>query len=166
MFESFSKRVNGIDSSRQLALGISIGLVIGVLPKDNLLVGGLLVLLIISGANFVTGSLMCLAVSLVHSQLEPWMHFFGQSILNLDFFVVPLAKFMQLPLAAWTRLDNTVVVGAFSSGLACFLPVYLTSFYCFDKYRAYARQRIHNNKLFQWITDHEPTDIESTENRD
>ena len=152
------KNIKGVDSSRQLALGVAIGLMIGILPKDNLLVGGLLVTLILSGANFVTGSIMCFSVSLFNTQIEPLIHRCGEWLLQLDYVLIPLSKFMQLPMAAWTRLDNTVVCGSFAMGLICFLPVYLPSFFFFDKNRNFIKTRIVGSGLFQWILGNEPTE--------
>lgn len=155
MFQSISQSVQGVDSSRQLALGVALGMMIGILPKDNLLVGGLLVALILSGANFVTGILMCFSVSFLNSHVDPLFHRCGEWLMQLEYVLIPLSKFMQLPLAPWTRLDNTVVFGSFASGLIGFLPVYLGSFYCFDKNRDFIKSRITESFLFQWILGNE-----------
>lgn len=139
--------IRGIDSSRQLALGISIGLLIGILPKDNLIFAGLLVFLVVSGANLVTGFVAAVVGSLVSIQIESLLHFAGQQILGTDFVSTLLAQLMGLPLVAWTDINNTVVCGGLFVGLALFVPVYFVSFGIFHHLRTSVRKLIEPNAI-------------------
>ena len=134
--QAISGSLRGIDSSRQLALGIAIGSVIGFVPKENLIFVGLLVALILSGANLITGLTSAAATSLLALQLQNTFHFAGTQILGTEFVSTLLTKAMSWPLFAWTDLNNTVVCGALFVGMALFVPIYFVSFGLFHHFRS------------------------------
>jgi len=131
-----SDSVRGIDSSRQLALGIALGFVIGFLPKDNLLFAGMVVVLVLSGANLVTGFLSAVAASLLSIPMQELFHFCGEKILGIDFVSANLVKVIDLPLLAWTDIHHTVVLGGFCVGMAFFIPVYFISLELLNYFRS------------------------------
>ncbi len=161
---SFFRKLDGIDSSRQLAMGLALGAMIGLLPKDNALFVGLLVTLVISGANFITGCLSGIGFSLVGSSAQPLMHEIGKLLFQFDWVVGLLGKFFQLPIAPWTHLDNSVVAGSFVTGLAGFIPCYLVSFYLFESNRTFIRDRILQSSFVRWIIGYETPSHEAREN--
>ena len=159
LIQAFGKSINGIDSPKKLAMGMAIGCMIGFLPKDNLMFVGLLVFLIMSGANLVTGALAGLVTSVFSGAIQPLAHSLGNQVLSLEFVVVPLAKFLQFPVAPWTRLDNTVVSGSLTIGILAFVPVYLASLIVFKKYRDSIQRMFIESRLVAWVIGY-PTDEE------
>lgn len=151
LFRAFGSSVRGIDNSRQLALGVAIGTLIGILPKDNLLFFALLVILILSGANLVTGAVSAFGSSLLSSNLQDLFHQVGQTVFGWEPIMAPLTKFLQLPYAAWTRLDNSIVLGALTIGLTIALPIYLISFVLFQKYREPLERLVTDSRISTWV---------------
>ena len=151
LFYTFGRSVDGIDSPGQLALGVAIGCMIGFLPKDNLTFAGLLVFMILSGANLLTGALAGTIASFFTGALQPAADSIGQQLLAHEYMVVPLAKFLQLPAAPWTRLDNTVVFGSLAVGILAFLPIYVTSLFIFQKYRKSIQRLYTTSNIAAWV---------------
>lgn len=151
LIRAFGNSVRGIDSSRQLALGVAIGAMIGVIPKDNLLFFVLLMILILSGANLITGAVSAIGASLLSANLQDILHQTGQTVFGWEPIMVPLSKFMQLPYAAWTRLDNSIVLGGLTIGITIALPIYLISFVFFQKYREPLERLFTNSRISTWI---------------
>ena len=136
ILQTLSQSVRGIDSTRQLALGVAIGMTIGFIPKENLIFVGLLVVLIITGANLVTGLLSAIAASLLGQFMQSAFHFAGSEILATKFMQSLLSRVMHQPLVAWTDINNTIVCGALFFGLAMFVPIYFFSFGLFHNVRS------------------------------
>jgi uncharacterized protein (TIGR03546 family) len=135
LLHAFGTTIRGVDSSRQLALGVATGCLIGILPKDNLLFAGLLVFLIISGANLLTGIIFGAAISSVgHLTVGP-IQSLGSTVLEFELVQQVIAQALSFPWVAWTRIDNTVVVGGLGAGLMFCIPAYVVSFHFFERYR-------------------------------
>ena len=114
----------GGSTPHQIALGLTLGVVLGLVPKGNLtavlLCGLILVLRVnLSAATAATFLAMGFAPA-----LEGVAHQFGLTALSAR----PLYGFwtwlFAQPLAPWLRLENTVVLGQLLLGLAAAGPIY------------------------------------------
>ncbi len=111
----------------QFGLGIALGLMIGLLPKDSLLPWAFGLLTLIAPVN-LGAALAAVGAGLGLSlALEPVAHSVGQTILNDATVVSWMTQLNELPVFAWTRLNNTVVMGLTAIGTLAFIPVYLTA---------------------------------------
>lgn len=151
MIRAIGSSLRGMDSSRQLAFGAALGIMIGIIPKDNLLMVALTAFLILSGANLITGALGSMIGTLMGIGIQPLLHRIGETLLNSEPIIIPLSKFLQMPLAPWTRLDNTVVAGGLAMGILVALPTYLISFYLFEKYRVQLERFFTDSRVATWI---------------
>ncbi|MEL7496931.1 MAG: TIGR03546 family protein [Planctomycetota bacterium] len=142
IWKSFRATVRGFDTPHQLALGITLGVMVGLLPKDSLLpyvIGAIAIL--------TPGNLICLAVGcLIGSIASPWMdpltHQIGSSILTFEPLQPLLASLYQLPMIPWARLENTVVTGNLALGIITAVPVYFVSRRCVA---------MMGPKLYRWL---------------
>lgn len=111
-------------SPRQLALGVALGVVLGLMPKLNLIAGLLVILLFALRINILAGLATALVCSWLGMLVDPILAHLGRAMLTL----VPLqplfAWLYQLPFAPWTAFNNTVVMGALLVGLLQFYPTY------------------------------------------
>ena len=118
-------RVFACDNSpRQVAMGIALGMMIGLVPKGNLVAIGLAVLLFGLRVNIGGGLLVAFLVSLLSPQLDGLTHGLGMRVLNVPFVYQRLTSWYQLPLVPWTSLNNSVVMGGLLLGAALFYPVF------------------------------------------
>ena len=127
LWASFKSTVRGFDSPGQLALGLAFGVLIGLIPKDSLLPYAIGVLAVLTPGNLVCLAAGILLGSVTSPVLDAYTHQFGMAALTYAPLESTWTSIYQLPLAPWTRLNNTVVMGNLLLGLATFLPLYIVS---------------------------------------
>ncbi len=116
--------VAAADTPRQLALGLAIGMMIGLVPKGNLTAVALSMILLGTRVNLATGMLGALLFSWLSGWTDPLAHQIGCGLLTHQSLQPLLTWLHALPLVPWTALDNTVVFGSLMLGIWLFLPVY------------------------------------------
>lgn len=111
-------------SSKQIAWGIALGVLIGFLPKGNLIAICLAAILFSLRVNLLAAMITVATCSLVGILLDPFFDHMGRTILT----IVPLqglfARLYQWPLVPWTAFNNTVVMGSLFVGLLQLYPTY------------------------------------------
>lgn len=110
---------------QEIALAFAFGILLGLIPKSNLLIVLIAILFFFSRANFAIGIVVTIIVSLIAPWLYPFSHKIGLEILTSPFGQDWGGRLFQIPLVPWTMLDNTVVLGTFLIGLVQFVPVFL-----------------------------------------
>jgi uncharacterized protein (TIGR03546 family) len=136
-------------SPRQIALGVALGMMIGLLPKDNLTALSLTVILFAFKFNLPAGLLSILAFSWVGVALDPLAHRTGDWVLHQSTLELAWAWIFQLPLMPWTAMNNTVVAGQFLFGLALMAPVYYAAKAAADRWLEPASQWVTSHRLYQ-----------------
>lgn len=126
-FRALARLFTAAGTPRQLALGLALGMLIGLVPKGNLTAVLLGVILLASRVHLGAGMLAAAVFSWVGMLLDPLSHRIGQAFLTLDALQPTWAYLYDLPLAPWTALNNTVVLGSLLLGLWLFYPVYRLS---------------------------------------
>jgi uncharacterized protein (TIGR03546 family) len=123
---------------RQLALGVALGMLIGLVPKGNLTAVALTLVLLASRANLGTGMISAAAFSWLGMLADPLSHRIGEALLNCASLQPTWAYLYDLPLAPWSGLNNTVVLGSLLFGLWLSYPAYRLSELSFS----YGRPRV------------------------
>lgn len=108
----------------QLAAGFTIGMLIGLLPKGNLIALSLCVLLFSMRCNKGLGLVAAVAFSFVGPWTDPFAHRLGLVVLNAKPLAAIYASVFNLPLGPWVGFNNTVVTGSLLMGLYLAYPVY------------------------------------------
>jgi uncharacterized protein (TIGR03546 family) len=119
------------DTPRQLALGFAAGMVLGLLPKGNLLAVGVASAILMTRVNLGTAAIAALAFSVVGHVLDPLTDPLGSFVLSAEALRPTWKRLYDMPLAPWTSFNNTVVLGSFLLGLFLFYPAYATSLAAF-----------------------------------
>ncbi len=141
------------DTPRQLALGFTIGMIIGLVPKGNLTAVALSMLLLGTRVNLAMGLLGTVGFSWLAGWTDPLADRIGQGLLTHEPLQPLLAWLYDLPLAPWTALDNTVVFGSLMLGIWLFLPVYHFSFLAFQKLQPQLAEYLKRYRVAQ-VLDH------------
>lgn len=115
------------DTPNQLAIGFALGMVLGLMPKGNLIAVSLLVLLFSLRVNKGISLLAAFAFSWIGPALDPVADKIGGYLLSADTLQPTYAAAFQLPLLPWFDFNNTVVVGSLVVGLWAFYPAYWLS---------------------------------------
>ncbi len=122
-------------SPRQIAFGVALGMMIGLVPKGNMTALLLLLVLLATHANLAAGLAAAALFSWVGMWTDRLAHLVGLAVLKAGP-VQPVGAWLyDVPLAPWTALNNTVVLGSLLLGLVLFYPVYHLSYLFFDRHR-------------------------------
>ena len=121
---SFKGTVRGFDTPHQLGLGLAFGTVVGLIPKDSLfpyLIGAIAVL---STANLLCFAIGVFVAHVVSPALDHLTHEIGTWFLTFSPLEPIWATLNEFPLVAWTRFNNSVVMGTLILGILFAVPVY------------------------------------------
>ena len=111
----------------QIGLAIALGAIVGLIPKDNILAVMLLLAIFLLRVNLGFGIMAAALFTQVGIALEPLAERIGSVVLHSSLAESLGTLFFDLPLAAWTSLNNTIVLGEFLLGILLFYPIYRIS---------------------------------------
>ena len=123
-FRSFVRALVASNSPEQLAAGFTLGMMIGFVPKANLIALSLFVLVFSIRCNKGVALLAALLFTCVATWTDPFAHKLGNLVLTMPSMQAKYASMFTLPLGPWWGFHNTVVMGALLLGLYLAYPVY------------------------------------------
>lgn len=138
-------------SPRQLAAGLALGMVAGLVPKGNLTAVGLMMLLLMVRVNLGAGLLSACVCSWLGVLVDPWTHRLGLWLLEHESLLPLWTALYNMPLVPWTGFNNTVVLGSLVSGSALFYPVYRLSRPPLARYAPLLRERLQRYRLVRLL---------------
>ena len=112
------------DSPRQLAAGFTLGMVVGLMPKGNLIAISLCVLIFSLRINRGLALVAVVLFSCLGAAMDPFAHKVGLAVLNYAPMQACYASLFNMPLGPWLGFHNTVVMGAFCIGVYVSYPTY------------------------------------------
>ena len=115
------------ESPHLLALGLTLGMVAGLVPKDNLTATVLATLLLTVRLHLGAAAAAALIFTWVGMLADPLAHRLGLALLTWKPAEVILSRLFDLPFVPWTNLNNTVVLGNLLLGLLLSWPMYWAS---------------------------------------
>ena len=122
------RAVAGRKYPSQLAWAVAFGLLLGIVPHGNLLAAVLLIVVLSFRVNHAMAALTAIAASFLATKLDPVSHMVGEFLLTQPKFASFAETAWALPMMPWTDLNNTVVLGSLTIGLAALLPVFLITY--------------------------------------
>jgi uncharacterized protein (TIGR03546 family) len=134
----FRRAVTAQDTPGQIAAGFAMGMLLGLVPKGNLLAISISLIIFASRANLGVAMVSALAFSILGPFCDPVTHRVGLALLTWNALEPTWVNLYNLPLVPWTAFNNTVVLGSLALGLGLVYP----AFYCVQRYceRRRARQ--------------------------
>lgn len=151
LFSISRKSIGNGDSTRRLALGVSMGMIIGLIPKESLLPYLFFVFLMITTANLLCAVASGFVFTWVGYLMDGFTHKLGGLVLTNDHLESTWAWLYELPLLPWTRFNNTVVLGSLLTAIVLFVPVYLASHWFFTRYGDALHRRVSGNWIYRWL---------------
>ena len=122
------KAIAGRRYPGQLAWGIGLGVMLGLVPQGNLVAIALLILVLSLRINHAMTALCGVAASFGAAQLDPYSHKVGLWLHQNETFAQYAQQAWSLPLVPWTDLNNTLVLGSFVIAIGSVLPVVMVSY--------------------------------------
>ncbi len=117
--------LNGPHSPKHLAWGFILGMLLGLVPKDNLTAVILGLLLLVLEVNLSAGLVASSIFSLVAPWIDPLAHRLGYWLLTWPVLQPFWSAIYQWPLVPWLKWHNTVVLGSLLVGLWLAYPAFV-----------------------------------------
>lgn len=118
------KSLNSNSKPSQIANSFCLGLLLGLMPKTNLLWYMLMIFFAFVRINKAGYWLWMLIGSLLGSLFDPMFDTIGYAVLTWS----PLENFfdwwINVPFLAFTKLNNTIVCGSLVFSLICYIPLF------------------------------------------
>ncbi len=128
LISSVRKAIAGRKHPGQLAWGVALGALLGMIPHGNLLAVGLLLFVLLLQVNHAMVALVGVVVTFLAPRLDPTFDAVGRWVFAQPQVADRLSLAWQYPLVPWTDLNNTIVMGSLLIGLATVGPLYLISY--------------------------------------
>lgn len=149
--------IHSKQSLGQLALGVSFGVLLGLLPKGFLAVL-VLIPLFFFDLNLAVAFFVAVLTTFLTPLLDPFLDASGAFLLLDVVWLQPLWLFLtDLPIVPYTRFNNTLILGSFVWGVLLMLPVFLVSKQGFFWYRNKVKAIVDKNpyivkfKQLKWV---------------
>lgn len=127
LVRGFARSLLARTAPGQLALGLTLGMILGAMPKANLIALGLCVVIFSVRCNKALALAAAVAFSFLGTSIDPFTHKVGLAVLSIHSLQPAYTSAFQLPLGPWVGFNNTVVLGTFLLGLYIAYPVFWLS---------------------------------------
>ena len=128
MLKAIAKLLGAISSNTRpgaIAHAVSCGVLLGFMPKDNLLWYILFIFILFMNIQRGAYALSILLGAALTVFLDPLFDSVGYSILTVESVKPYYASLLDIPFVAFTKFNNTVVMGSFVCGVAAYIPLYV-----------------------------------------
>lgn len=146
-----AQALTGNESPRQIAWGFVLGMMIGLLPKGNLLVIALTTLLCALRVNKPAGLMAAGIFSLCGFALDGLAHRVGGIVLLWEPARPVHVWLYELPLGPWLGANNTVVVGQLLLGLYFAFPAYYFAYKFASRVQAPISKWLMRFRMIRWL---------------
>lgn len=152
IFSKFIKALRSNDTPEQIAWGIALGTILGLTPFFTLQNIILIIFIVLIKVNLSAVIFSFILYSLIGYMLDPVFHALGFFVLvNVDFLQPMWIWLYNLPVAPFTRFNNTVVIGSLIIALILLIPHYLFFKRVVIKYRTSWNSAIQKWKITKII---------------
>ena len=145
------KSLNANTNPGEIAHGIACGLLLGFVPKDNLLWILLFVFLFFVRINKPAYFIMLAVASAITPALDPTFDSVGLSFLTMKQVYGAYAFLLDIPFVAFTKINNSVVIGSLIIGLIAYIPTYIIGRIAVWAWRKYGVMILRNSKIIKII---------------
>lgn len=150
-FRQLAQALTDNESPQQIAWGVTLGMIIGLVPKGNLLLIVLMILLCALRVNRSAGLMAAGLFSLVGGLLDSTAHKLGSIVLLWEPARPVHVWLYELPLGPWFGTNNTVVVGQFLIGLYLAFPLYHLVFRLGRRYQPRFSKWLMRYRAIRWL---------------
>lgn len=150
MLKAIAKLLGAISSNTRpgaIAHAVSCGVLLGFMPKDNLLWYILFIFILFMNIQRGAYALSILLGAAFTVFLDPLFDSVGYSILTVESVKPYYASLLDIPFVAFTKFNNTVVMGSFVCGVAAYIPLYVLARLFVWAWRKYLAEKVRKLKI-------------------
>ncbi|MCR5400532.1 MAG: TIGR03546 family protein [Treponema sp.] len=145
------KAFNANIKPSQIANSFCIGLILGLMPKNNLLWYILLVFFAFVRINKPGYFIMMIIGACLAPVFDPLFDKVGYAILTY----APLENFysrlLNVPFVGFTRFNNSIVCGSLVCGLVCYIPLFLLLYFIIKAWRKWIAPVFNESKVLKTL---------------
>lgn len=131
----------------EIAHAFSCGIVLGLMPKNNLLWYLVFVFVLFIRINKPVYIIMLLAGSAVGPLLDPFFDNVGYAFLTVPQFSGFFGMLLEIPFVGFTKFNNSVVIGSLLCGIVLYVPMYFLGRFCVFLWRKYVTPFVRKTKI-------------------
>ncbi|MBQ0051717.1 MAG: TIGR03546 family protein [Treponema sp.] len=146
-FLGLFKALNANTNPGEIAHAFSCGLLLGFMPKDNLLWYLIFVFILFIRINKPMYLIMTLLGSALAVAFDPLFDTIGYQILTVDALKSTYIMLLDIPFVAFTKFNNSVVMGSLISGIVLYVPMYFLGRFFVWAWRKYLTPIMANSKI-------------------
>ncbi|GAB1456090.1 hypothetical protein MASR2M48_13970 [Spirochaetota bacterium] len=143
--------LNSNAKASQLAAGFACGLLLAIVPSNNLLWLMLFILTFFLKIHRGMQLLMIALFKLLAPLASVWLDRLGWAVLRLESLQGLFTDLYNLPIAPLTRFNNTLVAGGLMAGFVLWIPVFLLVLGLVKLYRARLAPLIVDSKFVKHL---------------
>lgn len=148
---SLFKILNSNSKPGEIANAVCLGILLGVVPKNNLLWYILFIFFSFVRINKTAYFFVTLAVSFLAPGLDGFFDSFGYKILTSDGLSPLFAKLIDIPFVGFTKFNNTIVCGALAFSLLIYIPLFILLVFFVKIWRTKITALWNNSKIGQFF---------------
>jgi len=145
------KALNSNTKPSQIAHSFCIGLILGFLPKNNLLWYILALFFAFIRINKTGYLIMIFVGSCFAYLLDPFFDSLGYTVLSFEPLSQMYSYILNIPLLGFTKINNTVVMGALTWGILSYIPLFFLLLGFIHLWRTKIAHSFNNSKFLQTI---------------
>lgn len=149
---SLFRLLNSETGTKQIAVGIACGLILGFAPSLSLQSILVFILLFIFRIQMGAAFLAAFFFAFIAWILDPINHWVGSRVLEIEALHPLYTTLYNMPIIPFTRFYNSVTMGAGVISIVLALPVYFISQILIAKYRTKVVERFKENKYWKMWT--------------
>ena len=147
----FIRAISSNTNPTAIAAAFAFGILLGFVPKNNLLWYILTVFILFLNIQRGTYALSIALGALLSPLLDPLFDTIGWAVLTWDKAVPAFTWLLNIPFVSFTKINNTIVQGSLIAGLALFAPLYFLMLLIVRLWRKYLADKIRNSRIINTI---------------
>lgn len=151
MFSILSKLIKAINSnhrSGEIAAGISMSLILGFIPSDNLIWFILLIIILMIKIHIPTMFAFLGIFKLITPLYDPLLNYVGIKFLSTPNIQHRVIELYNKPFMFLTDINSSLVIGGIISGVILWIPVWFLSGFIIKIYRKSILPKIKKTKFY------------------
>ncbi len=143
------RALNANANPGEIAHAFSIAVLLGFLPKNNLLWYLLFIFFLFVRINKGAYFILMFLFSMIAPLADPVFNSVGYKILTLPALESTFSTLIEIPFVGFTRFNNTIVMGSLLCGIILYIPVYIFGRAFVKIWRTVIASRIRKNPVMK-----------------